>query len=84
LLAEAWERLERERIDATGAEHASAAHRSRATDRAAPHSSPAPPPQSKISTSVETANPVTETILRQFQTLCGDVRRTTNARCSPR
>jgi hypothetical protein len=80
LLAEAWERLERERIEAITAGHSQGAQRSRIGEGvgvvhpSAPRSQP----------SGEAGNPVAETILRQFQTLCGDVRRTANVRCSPR
>ena len=84
LLAEAWERLERERIEAGGnpatgaARQAPAAHRPRPPDDGPTHSlSP-----SRTAASGETGNPVAETILRQFQVLCSDVRRTTDARCS--
>jgi hypothetical protein len=83
LLAEAWERLERERIDAvmagSAARKAQHAHHAHSAEGHATHTIPMP----KTSVSVETANPVAESILRQFQTLCRDVRRTTDARCSP-
>jgi hypothetical protein len=83
LLAEAWERLERERIDAIAAgsvaRPAAPAHHPQSADGRAMHSSPAPRPMA----TAETANPVADSILRQFQTLCSDVRRTTDARCSP-
>jgi hypothetical protein len=82
LLAEAWERLERERIDAvmagSVARHAPAAHHPHPAEGHATHSLPTPRP----TVAVDTANPVAESILRQFQSLCSDVRRTTNARCS--
>jgi hypothetical protein len=82
LLAEAWERLERERIDAvmagSVAKQALSAHHPRHADGHAMHALPTP----RSTVPVETANPVAESILRQFQTLCSDVRRTTNARCS--
>jgi hypothetical protein len=83
LLAEAWERLERERIDAIAAgsvaRPAVPAHHPHPAEGLAMHCSPAPRPTA----AAETANPVAESILRQFQTLCSDVRRTTDARCSP-
>ncbi len=83
LLAEAWERLERERIDAIAAGSAARpavpAHHPHPAEGISMHGSPAPRPTA----AAETANPVTESILRQFQTLCSDVRRTTDARCSP-
>jgi hypothetical protein len=86
LLTEAWERLERERIDATvpGGDHTSPAHRIRPSERAAPAATPTPTPQSTAPTNVDSANPVSDSILRQFQTLCSDVRRTASSRCSPR
>ena len=83
LLAEAWERLERERIDAIAAgsvaRPALPAHHPHPAEGLAMHGSPAP----RLTATAETANPVAESILRQFQTLCSDVRRTTDARCSP-
>ncbi len=83
LLAEAWERLERERIDAIAAgsvaRPAAPAHHPQSPDGRAMHGSPAPRPMA----AAENANPVADSILRQFQTLCSDVRRTTDARCSP-
>jgi hypothetical protein len=82
LLAEAWERLERERIDTIVSSHAGAAHRSRPRESNLQHSPPPPPP--RASARAEAANPVAETILRQFQTLCSDVRRTADARSYPR
>jgi len=84
LLAEAWERLERERIDAivagSVARPALPAHHPHPAEGLAMHGSPA----QRLTATAETANPVAESILRQFQTLCSDVRRTTDARCSPR
>jgi hypothetical protein len=86
LLTEAWERLERERIDTTvaGGDHNSPAHRSRPSERAAPPVTPTPTPPMKAPTNVDSSNPVSDSILRQFKTLCNDVRRTANSRCSPR
>jgi len=84
LLAEAWERLERERVEAGGhpppggAKQAPAVHRPRPQEDGPTHTL-------SLARSVsggETGNPVAETILRQFQVLCGDVRRTTDARFS--
>jgi hypothetical protein len=84
LLAEAWERLEHERVEAGGnpalgpARQATAAHRPRPADDGLAH------PLSPLRTtpSGDSGNPVAEAILRQFQVLCGDVRRTTDARYS--
>jgi hypothetical protein len=86
LLTEAWERLERERIDSTvaGSDHGSPAHRLRPSDRVVAPVSPTPTPPPKAATNVDSANPVSDTILRQFQTLCSDVRRTADSRCSTR
>jgi hypothetical protein len=84
LLTDAWERLERERIDVTSSSHAPAAHRSRPPDSSVFRSAAPAPPPPKTSTSMEASNPVAETILRQFQTLCSDVRRTADSRSSPR
>jgi hypothetical protein len=86
LLAEAWERLERERIDTIGAGAGAGArpappvHHPRSAENTGTHGPPSP----RTSARTETGNPVAETILRQFQTLCSDVRRTTDARCSLR
>ncbi len=84
LLAEAWERLERERIDAVAAGAVAksvqpAHHHPPQADGLAMNHSTAP----RSAATADTANPVAESILRQFQTLCSDVRRTTDARCSP-
>jgi hypothetical protein len=86
LLTEAWERLERERIDATvvGGDHTSPAHRARPSERAATPATPAPTPPPRAPTNTDSANPVSDSILRQFQTLCSDVRRTADSRCSTR
>jgi hypothetical protein len=86
LLTEAWERLERERIDTTmaGGDQGSPAHRARQSDRVTAPVTPAPSPPPKAATNVDSANPVSDTILRQFQTLCNDVRRTADSRCSTR
>jgi hypothetical protein len=82
LLAAAWERLERERLEAAGARPAVAAqlHPSSPGDSAvAPDRPPARPAAFSPA-----ANPVAATMLRQFQALCSDVRRTTDARFSTR
>jgi hypothetical protein len=86
LLAEAWERLERERIEVVGAGIASGSHRARPAEGSVPHVSPTPPPSvaPRAPAGAESGNPVAETILRQFQALCSDVRRTADTRCSSR
>jgi hypothetical protein len=81
LLAEAWERLERERIESGSLRTAAATHPSRSNDHAAPQPPPTPRPTLLSDSST---NPVAETILRQFQTLCNDVRRTSESRSSTR
>ena len=84
LLAEAWERLERERLESGGnaavgpARQAPGANRRRTPEEDPAHIAS---PQ-RHAAGGETGNPVAETILRQFQVLCGDVRRTSDARCS--
>ncbi len=84
LLAAAWERLERERIDAIAAgsvaRPAAPPHHPHSAEGHALHGAPVQRPAAAAV--AETANPVAESILRQFQTLCSDVRRTTDARCS--
>jgi hypothetical protein len=82
LLADAWERLECERIEAIAAgslARPAAAHHPHPAEGHVVHAPPVPRPTA----AAETANPVAESILRQFQTLCSEVRRTTDARCSP-
>jgi hypothetical protein len=86
LLGEAWERLERERLELGG--HRSgppAAPRAPHGHRAEPGSATAAAfhrPAAEPSSPDPAANPAAETILRQFQTLCNDVRRTTDSRFS--
>ena len=86
LLAEAWERLERERIEIVGAGIAPGPQRTRPSEIGVAHGSPGPTaPVAARSTGMgEAGNPVAETILRQFQALSSDVRRTTEARYSTR
>ncbi|MFO0888386.1 MAG: hypothetical protein U0790_04470 [Isosphaeraceae bacterium] len=84
LLAAAWERLERERLELGGPQGNSAAA---APVGSAPRSVPLPASARAnpgLPASGSTASPCAEAILRQFQTLCGDVRRTTDARHHPR
>jgi hypothetical protein len=89
LLAEAWERVDQERIDAVSApqEHSSV-HSPR------PHS-PAPVSTAVPSTGAtipirsagadsDAYNPVAQAILQQFQTLCSDVRQSAHARRASR
>jgi len=89
LLAEAWERIDQERIDASSSHQESASVHS-----------PRPLLQTAISTSLpsvgaavpirsagadsETYNPVAQAILQQFQTLCSDVRQNARTRRASR
>jgi hypothetical protein len=68
LLAEAWERLERERIDAAGAPAA-------APRPYAPHPAPAVPVAARPAVTTEADEAVAHAVLKQFQALRGDVRR---------
>ncbi|WP_165224507.1 hypothetical protein [Aquisphaera insulae] len=80
LLSDAWQKLERERIEAAGA--------GRGRQRASSSSQVTPPVaaghQDRTRDGSAAANPVAESILRQFQTLCQDVRRASDMRGSPR
>jgi TolA-binding protein len=68
LLAEAWERLERERVDAAGAPAA-------APRPYAPRPAPTPAPAAARATvTTEADEAVAHAILQQFQALRGDVR----------
>jgi hypothetical protein len=86
LLTEAWERLERERIDTISAgstvRGSAHVHHPRGGESQAAQSPQAQ--RTAAAATIETENPVAETILRQFQALCKDVRRTTEARYAPR
>lgn len=78
LLTEAWERLERERIDGAGPGAGQPAQRS-AT--AAPnHHASSPPPVFRPAVSPESNDVITHAILQQFQALRSDVRRNANGR----
>jgi hypothetical protein len=89
LLAEAWERVENERVDAMGlredqrvhpgSDHIQGAGSSRQLGRAG-----APAQVRPSSTHSDAYNPVAQAILQQFQTLCSDVRRSANARRAAR
>jgi hypothetical protein len=87
LLAEAWERLERERIDGTIAAHAPQPHRGGAAPqpRAAAPQPPQPQPQQPAQAyrpvaASEANDVITHAILQQFQALRSDVRRNANGR----
>jgi hypothetical protein len=75
LLAQAWERLERERIEALAAPHGHSPAPSRQAER--PASFPA-----RGMTADETNDAIAQAILRQFQSLQSDVRRAAQERCS--
>jgi hypothetical protein len=82
LLADAWQRIERERIDAAGM-----GGPARRPVEASPPRPAAEPGRSDVTDPARaagTVNPVAESILRQFQTLCQDVRRASDMRGSPR
>jgi hypothetical protein len=86
LLAESWELLERERIASCGASEPH--HQGRGQSPGPRKSAPPAPPQSGVLATTQSAThhldqncPVTQAILRQFQTLCGDVRRNAEERC---
>ncbi len=70
LLAEAWERLERERVDAAGAPPA-------APRPYAPRPAPVPPAPAaaRPAATTEADDAVAHAVLKQFQALRGDVRR---------
>jgi hypothetical protein len=80
LLTEAWERVERERIEYVSVSkldphaHAQARSPRRGTPAALPHVSPLVQAQSDAADS-DLDGPASQAILRQFQTLCVDVRR---------
>lgn len=89
-LAEAWERVERERIEglasvggqATPASHARPAGPARGTVGASLHATAMTPPRSPASDPAP-FNPVAQAILREFQTLARDVRTNAAARREP-
>lgn len=93
LLADAWERLEHERIEfmGVGPGHGAvqgpmpAHHRNRPLEIATRQASAASAaPAAARAVAAESGNPVAENILRQFQALSGDVRRATESRYSSR
>ena len=91
LLAEAWERLERHRIEGLGASerpphhpHAQGPGSPRGAVAACPHpATTAPAPARAVRSDPDPNNPVAEAILRQFQTLCRDVRCNAETRRDP-
>jgi hypothetical protein len=85
LLAEAWERVEEERIDSQCPRHASLAHQSHLSTHltAVPTGLPtkgATIPVRTGSVESDSYNPVAQDILRQFQTLRSDVRQSAMGR----
>jgi hypothetical protein len=85
LLAEAWERVERQRIEGLGSPGGQAPHYAhgqgqlRATPDAPVHTATLMPTPS-AGTDLEPSNPVAQAILRQFEMLCRDVRSNADAR----
>jgi hypothetical protein len=85
LLAEAWERVEQERIKVqSGSDlhppvHSQRRYSPKGRSVAYAHAGAAVPVRSAGSDS-DRDNPVTQAILRQFQTLCSDVRRSAEGR----
>jgi hypothetical protein len=85
LLAEAWERIERQRIEGFGT---SPVHpHPHAQGQASPRGVPAavahpvvPAPARSAASDSDANNPVAQAVLRQFQTLCRDVRCNAEAR----
>ncbi len=79
LLAEAWERLERQRIESLGGSqpHPPSQAHGQSPPRGAPATMPhtaVPAPARSVAVAADPNNPVAQAILRQFQTLCRDVR----------
>ncbi|MFI5457480.1 MAG: hypothetical protein ACHRXM_18715 [Isosphaerales bacterium] len=89
LLAEAWERVEQERIDSMSAPQANPAHHSlgqnpqTTASTGLPHTAASIPIRS-AGTDSDPCNPVARAILRQFQTLCSDVRQSAQGRRAAR
>jgi hypothetical protein len=73
LLAEAWERLERERIDGVG-------HPAEAPGPKPTHPSPSPSPSFRPTVAPQSNDVVTHAVLKQFQALRSDVRKNANGR----
>jgi len=89
LLAEAWERVERERIDFPTAPRENPAAHSQGQNPQTRASTGLPQSAASIpirSAGIDSdpANPVTQAILRQFQTLCSDVRQSARGRRATR
>jgi len=89
LLAEAWERVEQVRMDSMTAPHENPSLHSQGQNPQTTASTG----QSHAATSIpirsagnnsDPCNPVAEAILRQFQTLCSDVRQSANGRHAAR
>jgi hypothetical protein len=89
LLAEAWARVEQERIDSMNALNQNAAvhaqeHNARTSvPNGLPHTTVSIPIRSPATDS-DPSNPVAQAILRQFQTLCSDVRQSARGRRATR
>jgi len=89
LLAEAWERVEQERIDSLGAPqenlslHSQGQNPQPAASTRLPHTGASIPIRS-AGTGSDSYNPVAQAMLRQFQTLCSDVRQSAQGRHAAR
>jgi hypothetical protein len=89
LLAEAWERVEQDRI--AYANPAEPQHRGHAQGQGPQNGVPAARPHAGFLVAARSAagdsepnQPVAQAVLRQFQTLCSDVRRNAEERCDSR
>jgi hypothetical protein len=80
LIAEAWDRLERERVDGAVGTPGQPAPRP-ASGSVPPRNNPGAPPKSfRPAVTPESNDVITHAILRQFQALRSDVRRNANGR----
>jgi hypothetical protein len=85
LLAEAWERLERERIDEFGASEQDPRLRAQAHGDGPQKRAPAaPPPEGALAIASAPNQSAAQAILRQYETLCSDVRRNAKNRRNSR
>jgi hypothetical protein len=89
-LAEAWERVERERIEGLGATGGQAPSQAHARLQGPPRGAPsatlravATAPARSAATDHDSHNPVAQAVLREFQTLSRDVRSNAAARREP-
>jgi hypothetical protein len=80
LLAEAWERVERERVERLASPPAASSRPGSTVETPRSAAARQPPAAAYAPGLSEAENPVAQSILRQFQTLCGDVRRNSDGR----